>query len=354
MSSITLGKYSIAAQSPCFVIAEAGVNHNGSKAIALDLVRAAKEAGADCIKFQTFKAEAVVTQTAPKANYQLKVTDAQESQLDMLKKLELSFDDYQDIMALCQALDILFLSTPYNEGDADFLNQLGVQGFKIASGQLVEHAFLAHVARLGKPMIISTGMANLAEVYEAVQVIHEAGNDQLVVLQCTTNYPSRIEDANIRSMVSMRDALGVLVGYSDHVPNNYACYAAIALGAKVLEKHFTLDKAMEGPDHSSSLNPAEFKELVQGIRAVEAALGSAVKSPSAAEIANTQGMRRSVVLATDLPKGTVLQKAHLTFKRPATGIAPQRLEEVIGKVLTTDLAADTILQEEHLAVQVTR
>jgi N,N'-diacetyllegionaminate synthase len=346
---IHINKTTISNNSPCFIIAEGGVNHNGSKELALELVREAKKVGADCIKFQTFKAESVVTKEAPKAKYQLKVTDNQESQLDMLKKLELDFDDYKDIIALCQELDIQFLSTPYNEEDADFLNNLGVDAFKIASGQLVEYSFLEYVAKFGKPMIISTGMGNLAEVFEAVKTIEAAGNEDLVVLQCTTNYPSKIEDANIYSMKSIGEALGVLVGYSDHVPNNYACYASIALGATVLEKHFTLDKNMEGPDHSSSLNPSEFEELVKGIRAVEVAMGSAVKQPSAAEIANTEGMRRSIVLKKAVDKGTILNKEHLTFKRPATGIEPKRLNEVIGRKVIADLSENTILKEVHLS-----
>lgn len=346
---ININKTKISNNSPCFIIAEGGVNHNGNKELALELVREAKKVGADCIKFQTFKAESVVTKEAPKAKYQLKVTDNQESQLDMLKKLELDFDDYKDIIALCQELDIQFLSTPYNEEDADFLNNLGVDAFKIASGQLVEYSFLEYVAKFGKPMIISTGMGNLAEVFEAVKTIEAAGNEDLVVLQCTTNYPSKIEDANINSMKSIGEALGVLVGYSDHVPNNYACYASIALGATVLEKHFTLDKNMEGPDHSSSLNPSEFEELVKGIRAVEVAMGNAVKQPSAAEIANTEGMRRSIVLKENVTKGTVLTKTHLTFKRPATGIEPKRLNEVIGRKVIADLSENTILKEVHLS-----
>jgi N,N'-diacetyllegionaminate synthase len=191
-------------------------------------------------------------------------------------------------------------------------------------------------------------MGNLAEVFEAVEVIRSTGNEDIIVLQCTTNYPSAIEDANIKSMVTMGEALGTIIGYSDHVPNNYACYASIALGAKVLEKHFTLDKSMEGPDHSSSLNVEEFAELVKGIRATEAALGTSIKKPTAAEIKNTQGMRRSIVLVSNLAKGTVLEKKYLTFKRPATGIEPKLLDKVIGKSLTQDLQADTILLDRYL------
>lgn len=346
--SVTIGKKQIGRNHPCYIIAEAGVNHNGQLDLALELVRQAKKAGVDCVKFQTFKAAAVVTPEAPKANYQLKVTDQQESQFEMLKKLELQLEDYHQIIELCKALDIQFLSTPYNFDDADFLNNLGVDAFKIASGQLVELAFLEYVARFQKPMIISSGMATLAEVYEGVQTIRQAGNDQIVLLQCTTNYPSNIEDANIRAMVSMEQSLDIVVGYSDHVANNYACYAAVSLGAKLIEKHFTLDKNMEGPDHSSSLNPEEFEELVNGIRLTEKALGSAIKTPTEAEVANTKGMRRSIVLLDDLEAGTTLQMQHLAFKRPATGLAPKRINEVLGKKIKLSLSKDTILKEEHL------
>ncbi len=345
---VNIGDKTIGGKAPCYIIAEAGVNHNGSLEMALDLVRAAKEAGVDCVKFQTFKAEAVVTAAAPKANYQLEVTDRAESQLAMLKKLELPLHHYNEIIALCKKLDIQFLSTPYNYADADFLNELGVDAFKIASGQLVEWDFLQYVAGFGKPMIISSGMATLGEVYEGVAAIRQTGNEQIALLQCTTNYPSSLEDANILAMKSMRHSLDILIGYSDHVPSNYACYSAVALGAKVIEKHFTLDKNLPGPDHSSSLNPEEFAELVTGIRNIEKTLGDPVKRPTAAEIANTKGMRRSIVVVEDLAAGTVLKKEHLAFKRPATGIAPKRLEEVIGKKLVADIGKDTILSEGHI------
>jgi N,N'-diacetyllegionaminate synthase len=346
---ITIGAHQIGApENHCYIIAEAGVNHNGSLAMALELVHAAKAAGADCVKFQTFKAASVVTAAAPKANYQLEVTDRTESQLAMLKKLELPLEHYREIIALCEKLDIEFMSTPYNYADADFLNGLGVNAFKIASGQLVEWDFLDYVARFGKPLIISSGMANLAEVAEGVSAIRKTGNEQIILLQCTTNYPSKLEDANIRAMVSMQQALNLVIGYSDHVPSNYACYAAVALGAKVIEKHFTLDNLLPGPDHSSSLNPADFRELVIGIRSVEKSLGNPLKEPTEAEIKNTKGMRRSIVALAHLPKGTVLQKEHLAFKRPATGIAPKYLELLIGKQVACDIEQDGILQMKDI------
>ena len=345
---IEIGKFSIEKNAPCFIIAEAGVNHNGQLALALELVRKAKSIGADCVKFQTFKAEKVITPDAPKANYQLKVTDQKESQFEMLKKLELKLSDYHEIIKLCKELEIQFLSTPYNEEDAKFLDGLGVDAFKIASGQIVELAFLEYVAKFGKPMIISTGMANLSEVFRAVECIKSTGNKQLIVLQCTTNYPSAIEDANINAMVAMEKALNVSIGYSDHVTNNYACYAAVALGAKVIEKHFTLDKNMEGPDHSASLNPIEFKELIDGIRNIEKSLGSSLKTPTEAEKANTKGMRRSIVINQSLKKGAILSSNHIDFKRPATGIPPHELNLILGKTINTDLEENTILKRSHI------
>jgi N,N'-diacetyllegionaminate synthase len=323
-----------------FIIAEAGVNHNGQLDLAFQLVDKAVEIGADCVKFQTFKTENIVTKTSPKANYQMLVTDKSESQFDMLKKLELQKEDFKKIKAYSTQKGIQFLSTPYNPEDADLLNDLGVEAFKIASGQLVELPFLKQVARFGKQMIISTGMANLSEVFAAVQAIRSVGNNDIIVLQCNTDYPSKIEDTNIKAMLTMRDAIGVRVGYSDHVPNNYACYAAVALGAEVIEKHFTLDKKMEGPDHSCSLEPTEFKELIEGVRNVEKCLGTGIKTPSQSEINNTYGMRRSLVARTDLESGTVLEEKHFGFKRPANGLSPNYLETLIGKKLKKDMAQD--------------
>jgi len=346
--SISLGNRIIGPYEPVYIIAEAGVNHNGSVEIANQLVKAAKESGADCIKFQTFKAERVVTRQAPKAAYQLEVTDKAESQLDMLRKLELDFDAYQQIIATCKMEGIDFLSTPYNDEDADFLDELDVSGFKIASGQLVELDFLRYVAKKGKVMVVSTGMGSMAEVADAVDTIRSTGNDKLIVLQCTTNYPSKIEEANIRAMNTMGEALAVLTGYSDHVPSNLACYAAVARGAVVVEKHFTLDRNMEGPDHSSSLEPAGFKELVTGIRHVEAALGSGLKEPTLSEQKNTVGMRRSLVLKGPLKAGTVLEAAMLTAKRPGNGIAPKMKSIFLGKRLKHDKSNSELLNWDDI------
>lgn len=326
-----------------YIIAEVGVNHNGDSKLAKELIKEAKEAGADCVKFQTFKAEQIVTKSSPKAKYQLNVTDKNESQFDMLKKLELGFEVYKDLISYCKELDIDFLSTPYNKEDLDFLEKLDVDTYKIASGQLTELPFLKYVAKTNKRILLSTGMATLADVFNGVEAIRSVGNNNIVVLQCTTNYPSKIEDANILAMNSIKTACNVNVGYSDHVANNYACFAAVALGAEIIEKHFTLDKNMEGPDHSCSLMPTEFKEMVLGIRDIEKALGSTVKKPSAIEIENSAGMKRGMVIIKPLEKGGIITEEHIGFKRPLKGIPINMLDVVIGKKIAKDMNIDEAL-----------
>lgn len=323
-----------------YIIAEAGVNHNGSLEMAFQLIDKAKEIGADCVKFQTFKAAQIVTASSPKASYQLKVTDAQESQFDMLKKLELQKEDFKKLKDYCQTKQIDFMSTPYNFEDADLLNDIGVDTFKIASGQIAELPFLKYVAAFKKRMIVSTGMADMQEVEAAVHAMREAGNNNIVILQCNTDYPSKIEDTNLLAMVTMRDKLHVHVGYSCHVPNNYACFAAVALGAEMIEKHFTLDKNLQGPDHSCSLEPQEFKDLIDGIRNTEKCLGTGVKTPSESEQKNTYGMRRSLVAKTNIKAGTVITQEHIAFKRPMNGLSPNYLERVLGKKIKIDLQQD--------------
>jgi len=331
-------------RTPVYIIAEAGVNHNGSLDLALKLIDKASEIGADCVKFQTFKASQIVTKTSPKAKYQMEVTDKSESQFEMLKKLELGFDDYITLIKRCDEKGIDFLSTPYNKEDVDFLEDLNVKGYKIASGQLTEIPFLQYVAGKKKKMIISTGMANLSDVFLAVEAIRQTGNNDIVVLQCTTNYPSRIEDANLLAMLSMKEACKVRVGYSDHVENNYACFASVALGAEIVEKHLTLDREMEGPDHSSSLDPDQFKELIIGIRNVEKSLGTGLKKPSQTEIDNTPGMKRSLVVVEDIKAGTILQEKHIGFKRPNNGLSPNMFDLIVGKKIARDMKKDEALQ----------
>ena len=345
---VTIGDTKIGHGQPVFIIAEAGVNHNGDLGQAKQLVIEAKRCGADCVKFQTFKAERVVTADAPKANYQLKTTDPDESQIEMLKKLELPLDSYEELISYCRQEDILFLSTPYNVEDADFLDKLGVPAFKLPSICAAEPAFVRYVAEKGKPVILATGMATLGEVEEAVTAFEETGNNQLILLQCTTNYPSRLEDANLLAMKTMCDAFNVMVGYSDHTQDDTACILSVALGARVIEKHFTLDKDLPGPDQSTSANPVEFARLVKNIRNAEKALGSARKEPCEIQKKNALGMRRSIVARQNINKGVGVTSEMLTFKRPATGIRSLFVEEIIGKRALGDIIVNAMIRWSDL------
>jgi len=326
-----------------YIIAEAGVNHNGDLLLAKKLVDAALDAGADCVKFQTFVATSAVTVKAPKANYQLETTDRGESQLEMLKKLELSYEEHHEISKYCKQKGIDYLSTPYSLRDILFLESIGVQAYKVASGQIVEPLFLGAVERTGKTIFLSTGMATLGEVDEAVRIIRSAGNENIFLLQCTTNYPSNPEDANLRAISTMAAAFGTTMGYSDHTRSDTACLVAIGLNARVIEKHLTLDKAMPGPDHSSSADPAEFARLVRSIREAELTLGTGRKEPCLAEVNNARGMRRSIVAARKIRAGEVISSDMLTCKRPGTGIKPAFLPEIIGCIATRDIAEDELI-----------
>ena len=330
-----------------YIIAEAGVNHNGSVDIALELIKNAKEIGADCVKFQTFKTEEIVTLSAPKANYQLKVTDKDETQFQMLKKLELSQDSFKLLKDECDKIGIDFMSTPYSIRDLELLDGIGVGTFKIASGQLTEHYFLKKIAEKNKPIILSTGMGTLKEVSEAVKIIKKINSD-ITVLHCTTNYPSLIEDSNINAMLTIKEFCNVRVGYSDHVIDNYACYAAVSLGAEIIEKHFTLDKQMEGPDHSCSLNPLEFKTLINGIRSIEKSLGNGVKKPTLAEEKNIYGMRRGIVAIKNIKKGDLFSIENIGVKRPLIGMLPSEIENLFGKVASKDIENDKPILKENI------
>jgi N-acetylneuraminate synthase/N,N'-diacetyllegionaminate synthase len=342
-NKIQIGNRKIGNEEPTFVIAEAGVNHNGDLELAKQLVMEAKRCNADCVKFQTFKAERVVTANAPKANYQLETTDPGESQVEMLKKCELKMEHHYELMDLCKKEDIIFLSTPYNIEDVDFLDSLDVPAFKLASIHAAEPYFINYTAQKGRPLILSTGMATFLEVEEAVTTIRATGNDAFALLQCTTDYPSRPEDANLRAMKTIGKAFDVIVGYSDHTQDDTACMASVALGAKVIEKHFTLDKSLPGPDHSSSADPEEFVNLVKKIRKLEKVLGSNKKEPCVIEKKNAIGMRRSLVAKIEIQRGSVISEEMITFKRPSTGIPPKDINKVLGKKATTTIPADTLL-----------
>jgi len=327
---IEIAGRAIGPSHPVFVIAEAGVNHNGSVELAADLITAAAACGADCVKFQTFSADRVAMESAPKAAYQLEVTDAAESQIDMLRSLELAESAYPALIDLCEKQGIVFLSTPYNEEDVDFLVRVGCPALKLASIHAAEPSMLRYAARTGLPLIVSTGMANEREVADAIDTIRAAGNASFVVLQCTTNYPSPTSDANLRAMNSMADAFDVAVGYSDHTDSDLTAIAAVALGACVLEKHFTLDRNMDGPDQSTSLDQDGLRRYIDAVRATEAALGTGIKAPAAHETRNIEGMRRSIVARRTLEQGHVLTAEDLILKRPATGIPARQFDDVVG------------------------
>ena len=334
--------------APIFIIAEAGVNHNGSIALAKQLIDVAAEAGADAVKFQTFIAEEVVSTNAPKAEYQKNTTDASESQLDMIKKLELSKEDHQELMDYAKHKNIMFLSTPFDNRSVDLLVELGVPLIKISSGEITNHPFLKYIAKNGLPIILSTGMSTLEEVAEAVSVIKDAGCKDLTLLHCTSNYPARVEDCNLLAMKTMADAFDFPVGYSDHTPGIYVPLAAAAMGACVIEKHFTLDKNLPGPDHRASLEPIELEEMVRGIRLVEKARGSSVKAPVESEFEVRDVARKSIVAKVDIPVDTVIIGDMLAFKRPGTGIYPKYFLNVIGCTTLVNIKKDEIINSNTI------
>lgn len=347
--AIEIGGRCVGPGNPCFIIAEAGVNHNGSLDLARRLVDVAAQAGADAVKFQTFKAERLVAPNAPKAQYQLQMTDPGESQLEMLRRLELSAEAHRELMAHCKAAGVLFLSSPFDEEGADLLDEMGVAAFKVPSGEVTNLPYLAHVARKGKPMIVSTGMATLDEVEEAVQTISDAGNQQVVLLHCVSNYPADPADANLRAMATMAKACRAPVGFSDHTPGITVAVAAVAMGACVIEKHITLDRNLPGPDHGASMEPDELGALVQAVRTVEAAVGDGRKEPRPSEMNTASVARKSLVAAWDLPAGATLQEDMIVIKRPGTGLPSAMRSQLLGRRLRTAVPAGTLLTLEMLA-----
>lgn len=328
-----------------YIIAEAGVNHNGSLEIAKKLVDSAKAAGADCIKFQTFKAENIVTKHAQKADYQQKQTGTTESQFDMLKKLELSDEEFVELHQYCQEKDIQFLSTGFDFASTDFLNSLNMPIWKIPSGEITNLPYLIKIAKYNKPVILSTGMSTIEEIGQAKKVLEENGASEIIILHCTTEYPTPIEEVNLNAMLTIGNTFNVDFGYSDHTQGIEVPIAAVALGAKVIEKHFTLDCTMEGPDHKASLEPNEFKEMVDAIRNIEKALGCTEKIPTKAELKNIKIARKSIVAATSIKKGEVFTEENLTVKRPGTGISPMRWFDVLGKLAKRDYEEDELIEE---------
>ena len=335
--------------SRVFIIAEAGVNHNGSLDLALKLIEAAKGTGADAIKFQSFRATALASQSARKALYQERTTSATESQLQMLQRLELGAAAHGSLVEHCRKIGIQFLSSPFDTESADLLDGLNIPLFKIPSGEITNLPFLQHLARKGRPMILSTGMSTLSEVEEAVSAIKAAGDSQLILLHCVTEYPAPYAEVNLRAMQTLKSAFGMPVGYSDHTLGIEIPVAAVALGAEVIEKHFTLDRSLPGPDHRASLEADEFRQMVTAIRHTEVALGSGIKTPAACELLNIPVARKSVVAARPLVSGHILSAADLAIKRPGTGLAPKLLPELIGRRLRTSVNEDEVIQWHHLA-----
>lgn len=325
-----------------YIIAEAGVNHNGDMQLALDMVDAAADAGADAVKFQTFKAEALAAANARRAAYQ-EAAVGEGSQLDMLRRLQLDHGAHQLVIDRCRERGIHFMSTPFDLDSADFLNTLGMPAFKISSGDVTNLPLLRRIASFGRPTILSTGMCDMDEVRAAVDGLLAAGlrREDLCLLHCTTQYPTPVQDVNLRAMLTLAEAFpGVPTGYSDHTLGVEVPVAAAALGARVIEKHFTLDRGMEGPDHLASLEPDELEQMVRLVRSVELALGNGEKKPAPSELANREAARRSIVAARPIAKGEPFSELNLTAKRPGTGLSPMRWDEVLGQPAPRDFAAD--------------
>lgn len=327
-----------------FVIAEAGVNHNGDIHIAKKLVDVAKESGADAIKFQTYISEKVVSRYAPKAEYQNANNPSDETQLEMVKKLELSFDEFSQLSKYCKEKDIEFLSTAFDFDSIDFLNSLGLKRWKIPSGDITNLPYLIKIARLGKSVILSTGMSNMSEIKAAVSVLKENGSGEITILHCTTEYPTPYKDVNLNAMNTIKKEFNVPVGYSDHTKGIEIPVAAVAIGATVIEKHFTLDRNMKGPDHKASLEPDELKSMISAIRNIEIAMGDGEKKPADSEVKNMDIARKSIVANRNINKGEVFTEKNLTVKRPGNGISPMRWFEVIGQIAIRDFKEDELIE----------
>ena len=327
------------------IIAEAGVNHNGDTQLAKRLIDVAAEAGADLVKFQTFNADRLVTRTAPKAQYQNQTTDGRESQHAMLRRLELTEAMHHKLIAHCAARNIGFFSTGFDIESVDLLVRLGQDRFKIPSGEITNLPYLRHIGRLGKAVILSTGMATLVEIEAAIDVLELAGTfrGRITVLHCTTEYPTPMTEVNLRAMQSIHAALGVAVGYSDHTQGTEVAIAAVAMGATLIEKHFTLDRNLPGPDHKASLEPAELKTMVAAIRNIEIALGDGIKRPTPSEASNKPVVRKSLVASHAIMAGEAFTAENITAKRPGSGISPMRWDAVIGKEALHDFAPDEMI-----------
>ncbi len=329
-----------------FIIAEAGVNHNGSLELAKKLIDVAVNAGADAVKFQTFATDSLICRHAQKAQYQLQTTPAEESQYEMLRKLELNEEAHKELISYCREKHIQFLSTPFDHSSIDLLARLGISTFKIPSGEITNLPYLRHIARLASEIILSTGMATLGETEAALEVLQQSGvtKNRITVLHATTEYPCPANEVNLRAMLTLRDAFQVSVGYSDHTLGSEIAVAAVALGACVIEKHITLSRSMDGPDHKASMEPDELVAMVQAIRHVSAALGDGIKKPSASEIKNIPIARKSIVAACEISAGDMFTVENLAVKRPATGLNPMHWDDILGQLATKNYAKDELIQ----------
>ncbi len=328
-----------------FIIAEAGVNHNGSINLAKKLIDAASSSGADAIKFQTFKAKNLVTKNSEKANYQKVLTDQNETQYDMLKKCELNKETHLELIKYSKYKNIKFLSSPFDHESIELLNDVGLEIFKIPSGEITNLPYLKHVGKLNKKIILSTGMSNFDEVKNALAILINSGTkkNNITILHANTEYPTPIEDVNLRAMLTIGKELDVKFGYSDHTSGIEVGIAAVAIGARLIEKHITLDCNMEGPDHKASLEPSQFTEMVKAIRNIEKALGSNIKKPSKSEISNIKIVRKSIVAKTKIKKGDILNENNLTVKRPGKGLSPMKWDEIIGTKATQNYNEDDLI-----------
>lgn len=349
IEAVDFGGRRVGPDEPCFIIAEAGVNHDGSMDRARELIDRAAEAGVDAVKFQAFITEELITPEAPKAGYQVETTGKPGSQRDMLKALELGEPQQARLKAHCDERGLIYLCTPYDHQSIDMLDRIDTVGFKIASTDTVNVPLLRHLASKGRPAILSTGMSSLAEVEQGIDALHAGGlAGKIAVLQCTSEYPAPIEQVNLRAIQTLERAFGLPVGFSDHTPGIGASPWAIPLGACIIEKHFTLDRCLPGPDHRASIEPDELCELVATIRNVEAALGDGVKRALPSELQNKPKMQKSVVARQPIAAGTEIAAAALTCKRPGTGLPPLWLDRIAGRKAAVDIAADTILELRHV------
>jgi N-acetylneuraminate synthase/N,N'-diacetyllegionaminate synthase len=349
MKKIKIGNRFVGEGEPCFIVAEAGANHNGKIDLAKELVKKAAESGADAIKFQTYVAGKLATKTAPK--YWMD-NRPQETQYEVFSKLDkLTEEEWRELAEFCSEKNIIFLSTPFDVKSADLLDELGVPAFKVASADITCLPLIKHIAKKRKPLILSTGMATIEEIRDAIRVIKSVGNDQIILLHCTLSYPTAFRDANLRMMCSMQETFpDIPIGLSDHTMGTVVPIAAVAMGAKLIEKHYTIDKSLpDSPDHRLSVDPKELREMIEQIRATEEALGSPVKGPIDSEKEALKFARRSIVANVKIPKGTVITREMITFKRPGTGISPKFFEQVIGKKAKRTIEEDEVIKADALS-----